>query len=293
LRKPKVFILESEFADVIQEVKNELEGIERFIIVGNEEPSDHGIPYEDFLRSYPPEKPELNFIIGFNPYTGGTTGIPKSSNLYDGFSYMISDVAEKPRISFHEYLYYNLMAFGFWYWYGGAEIEDPVGKNIRCLVPTPMYHAGTFAAWSPFILFGATVVPLKKFDGEEFLRLIDTVRTSWTFVAPTILQRVLALPEDVKHKYDLSSMHALICAAAPCPPEVKRDVNQLFIRQGARGPVFGEYYGSAETSAITVLIPRDYEEDPRRYHSVGKARLGDLRLYVEEEGRWAKAGEVG
>jgi long-chain acyl-CoA synthetase len=85
----------------------------------------------------------------------------------------------------------------------------------------------------------------------------------------------------VKHKYDLSSMHTLISAAAPCPPEVKTAVNDLFMRQGAKSPVFHEYYGSSETAMITLLLPEDYMKKPERIHSVGKPRCGDILIFDE------------
>ena len=90
-------------------------------------------------------------------------------------------------------------------------------RIIRTLIVTPMYHAGSAAGFAPCFMLGATGIIMRKFDAEEWLRLIDRERANWAFVAPTILQRVLALPEEVQDKYDLSAMRAIICAAAPCP----------------------------------------------------------------------------
>jgi long-chain acyl-CoA synthetase len=294
LRKPKVFMFDADFLEEVLKIKDGLQGVEHFILVGGSSPAPDGIlPYEELIEGQPAVRPEVNFMVAFNPYTGGTTGIPKSSNLYDSFGYMLSDLAEAPRTTLESYLQYTSRAFSYFYWFGGDRIADSIGKNIRSLIVTPMYHAGTAAGWGPCFMMGATGIIMKKFDAEEWLRLIEIERANWTFVAPTILQRVLALPEEVKSKYFLGSMRALICAAAPCPPEVKRDINELFMRQGAPGPVFGEYYGSAETAIITVLLPRDYTENPRRISSVGKARCGDIRIYMEDETRWAGPGEVG
>lgn len=294
LRSPKVLVLDAEFSEEIERVRGKLEGVRHLVMVGDGETAGKDVlPYEELLASRPAAMPEVNFMVSFNPYTGGTTGIPKSSNLFDSLGYMLSDLAEPPRATLKEFARYNFLAFSYLYWFGGERIHDPVTGNIRTLIVTPLYHAGTAVGWSPFFLLGATAVIMRKFDAEEFLRLIEKERINWTFVAPTILQRVLALPEEVKSRYDLSSMRSIICAAAPCPPEVKQATNELFVRQGAPGPVFGEYYGSAETAIITVLLPEDYRENPKRLSSVGKARCGDLRIYIEEEGRWAQPGEVG
>ena len=293
LRKPKALIFDYELLEHVLEIKDGLEATEHLIMLGDS-PAPEGImPYEELLGQSPATRPDVNFIASLNPYTGGTTGAPKSSNLYDSLSFALSDLAEAPRETLENFLPYTFKAFSYFYWFGGDRICDPITKNIRALIPTPVYHAGTVAGWGPCYLLGGTAVFMRKFDPEEFLRLIEAERINWTFVAPTILQRVLALPEEVKKKYWLGSMRSIICAAAPCPPQVKRDTNKLFMEQGAPGPVFGEYYGSSETAIITILLPEDYEEDPNRYNSVGKARCGDLGIYLEEEERWAKPGEIG
>ena len=157
-------------------------------------------------------------------------------------------------------------------WYGLGDLKDAQTGNARSLIPGPLYHAGVQVAVLPF-LFGGTVVPMRKFSPEGFLKAIQDERINWTFVAPTMLERVLALPDDIKHRYRLSSMRTLICAAAPCPAHVKREVNQLFRRQGAPDDVFHEYYGASETGIITVLLPSDYQEDPERYRSVAQCLL--------------------
>ena len=294
LRKPKVLIFDADFLDEIMAIKDGLTDIEHFVVLtGGEPPAEGMLSYEELLDEYPASRPEVNFLASLNPYTGGTTGTPKSSNLYDSLSYALSDLAEAPRETYENFLPYNIRALSYFYWFGGDNICDPITGNIRSLIVTPVYHAGTAAGWAPCFLLGATGVFMRKFDAEEWLRLIEKERINWAFVAPTILQRVLALPEEVKKKYDLSSMHALICAAAPCPPQVKRDINDLFVRQGAPGPVFSEYYGSSETAIVTILLPEDYEQKPMRINSVGKARCGDLGIYIEEESRWAEPGEVG
>ncbi len=294
LRTPRVFIFDADLLDKVAEIKDGLEGIEHFVVLGGDGPPPQGmLSYEELLRKAPSTRPDVNFLASLNPYTGGTTGIPKSSNLYDSLSYALSDLAEAPRETFENFIPYTMRAFSYFYWFGGDRICDPVSHNIRSLIVTPVYHAGTAAGWAPCFMLGGTGVFMRKFDAEEWLRLIEAERINWVIVAPTILQRVLALPDEVKRRYDLSSMRSLICAAAPCPPQVKRDINQLFMEQGAPGAVFSEYYGSSETAIITILLPEDYDDKPQRINSVGRARCGDLGIFVEEEERWAGPDEIG
>ncbi|QJX02196.1 AMP-binding protein [Alcanivorax sp. IO_7] len=111
----------------------------------------------------------------------------------------------------------GLMQISAFHFYKIGKIRDPISNNIRTLIPGPLYHAGVQIAVLPFFL-GGTAVPMSKFDPELMLKLIQDERINWTFVAPTMLERILALPEALKSQYDLSSMRVIICAAAPCPP---------------------------------------------------------------------------
>ncbi|NOY68708.1 MAG: AMP-binding protein [Deltaproteobacteria bacterium] len=293
LRNPKILVFDADFLDDIMMNRSEMPNVEHFIITGKSAPADF-ISYEQLIADADDSIPEdVTFLFAMNPYTGGTTGSPKSSNLYDGLSYLLSDVAEAPRTSMKEYVSYLTRQFSFLYYCGGDLISDPKGKNIRSLIPTPMYHAGTAAGYSPCVLMGATAVTMKQFDPENFLAMIQKERISWSFVVPTILQRICALPDEITKKYDLTSMHSLLCAAAPCPPEVKTDINRLFIRQGAPRPVFHEYYGSSESAVLTLLIPDDYMANPERIKSVGKPRCGDILIYDEIIKRPVETGKDG
>jgi len=143
------------------------------------------------------------------------------------------------------------------------------------------------------LYFGGTVVPMQKYDAEHFLRLIEQEKANFTFVAPTMLERISKLPEDVKRKYDLSSMQVLFCAAAPCADYLKIGINALFKQQGAKVNVFNEYYGSSESAIISVLQPQHYEEKPERYKSVGKITGCECMVYDPEKKRQCAPGEDG
>jgi len=280
LRAPVIFVFDHGFVDRIMAIKDELSSVKKFIMVGGGTPPPGVESYEAVVRDSPSERPEkTSFIVAVNPYTGGTTGTPKSSNLYDSLSYLLSDTVEAPRSSFADYLKYLIMQYSYFYYFGCADIKDPDQGNIRSLIVTPLYHAGTAAGYAPCLLLGATAVIMRKFDPENYLRMIEKERVSWAFAVPTILQRILALPPEVKSRYDLSSMRTLISAAAPCPPDVKTAINGLFMSRGARQPVFHEYYGSSESAVITLLLPEDYRQKPHRVNSVGKPRCGDILIY--------------
>ena len=285
LTSPKALLFDEEFSDKVIRIQDKLKSVEKFIVVGQSAPKDM-ILYEDLLKNSSDRMPEGNFILALNPYTGGTTGAPKSVNYYDSASYLFSSIAESPRTSLKEYLRLAIMEFSFIHYFDMHRIDD-----LRSLVIAPIYHAGALVGLIPFFL-GGTMVMMKKFDPESALGLIEEERVSWSFVVPTILQRWLALSDEVKKKYYLGTMHTLICAAAPCPVEVKRGTNALFMQQGTKKPVFYEYYGSAETMILTLLRPDDYITNSDRYASVGKIRCGDLKV-ISEDGNELAAGEDG
>ena len=140
-RSPRVVVFEGEFIDKILEIKDKLNSVEHWIVVGDKVPAGM-ISYEDLIANSPTKMPKANFILALNPYTAGTTGIPKSVNYYEGFGYLVSDVTEGPRINLGEYVKLLIKNVSFLYWYGGAEISDEISHNIRCLIPTPMYQVG-------------------------------------------------------------------------------------------------------------------------------------------------------
>jgi long-chain acyl-CoA synthetase len=230
--------------------------------------------------------------ITFSPklFSGGTTGTPKFIELDRGTLRQRQSSGMAPGKATLLRLAMQLLSVPALL--GLDRIRDPQSHNLRSLVCSPLYHAGGQASAFPIFL-GGTIVTMEKFCAEEFLQLIERERINWTFVAPTMLERVLALPDEIKRRYDLSSMRVILCSAAPCPAEVKRDINTLFRHQGNNSDVFYEFYGSSESGPVTVLLPEDYRDNPARYQSVGKARIGDCRILDTQRGQWAPAGQTG
>src|SRR5256712_5985267 len=96
------------------------------------------------------------------------------------------------------------------------------------LVAGPLYHSapGSFAQFTH--AFGGTVVVMRKFDPEDALRTIERHRCASTFMAPTLVKRIVDLPERVRARYDVASMRVLVIAAAPCPTRVKEQAVAVF-----------------------------------------------------------------
>jgi long-chain acyl-CoA synthetase len=301
-QNPKAIVFDEDFIEKITKIKDQIKSIEHYIVVGEKEAPEGMIRYEDLISRSSNKMPEkLGATMAFSYFTGGTTGIPKHVSFSDIWGYLFSNIAEPPTeklsgklVPFKEYLIYYIKGFATTSWYDSFIHTDEKTRNIRSLVSTPLYHAATNVAWSTaFTLCGATMVTMKKFDPEEFLRIVEKERISHALVVPTILERILALPDDIKRKYDLSSMYAVVSAGAPCPPKVKRGTNELFIRQKGR-PVYSEYFASTESAASDVLAPMDYLENPKRIDSAGKAGRGmDTVVLDEETGKLCPPGKEG
>src|SRR3546814_16517714 len=105
-----------------------------------------------------------------------------------------------------------------------------------------------------------------RFDAERTLQLVEEHRITHMFVVPTMFVRLLALPEAVRRKYDLSSLENVLNAGAPCAPDVK----VRMIDWG--GPGIFEYYGSTETGPPTFRSDRGW---------VGKGGVRTCKARVE------------
>jgi long-chain acyl-CoA synthetase len=152
------------------------------------------------------------------------------------------------------------------------------------LAAGPLYHSapGAFATYTH--LFGGAVVVLPKFDPEAALAAIARHRCTSTFMAPTLLKRIVELPAAVRSRYDVGSMRVIVVAAAPCPMRVKEEVLKQF------GPVLYEFYGSTELGVNTILRPEDVLRKPG---SCGSA-APNLELAVfDDDGRTLPAGQPG
>ena len=125
------------------------------------------------------------------------------------------------------------------------------------LTTGPLYHSGPLGFMGIVQLMGGTVIVQRHFDAEEWLALVERHRVTTTFSAPTPIRRVLDLPEDVRRKYDCSSMKRLIANAAPWPFELKRRYVEAF-----GDTSLWEVYGSTELGVNTVLRPEDQMRKP-------------------------------
>jgi len=149
--------------------------------------------------------------------------------------------------------------------------------------PAPLYHAAPLVFSMAAQRLGATVILFERFDAETFLCCVERYRISHAQLVPTMMSRLLSLPEEVRTKYDLSSLRAVIHSAAPCPIAVKSAII------GWLGPIVHEYYGGTEGFGRTCISSIEWLQRPG---SVGRARYGVIHV-CGENGRELPAGETG
>lgn len=286
---PKMLVFSPEYLDTIQQIEEALDRVEHLVCSGvvpeGRALPEHYLTLETLISEGDPSLRDGGFCVAQMCFSGGSTGTPK---------FVVenrSDEVRKPRMKGVGKRDMTRMVDRMIYGIARTGLGSVRGQIVS-LVPGPLYHGGVQAAVNPLYV-GGTVVPMMKFDAEHFLQLVERHGVNYTFVAPTMLERILKLPDEVKAKYDLSSMQEILCSAAPCADYVKRGINELFKRQGARGNVFFEYYGSAEAFVISVLRPEDYEAKPERYKSVGKVCGCDCIVYNMHENRECRPGEEG
>jgi long-chain acyl-CoA synthetase len=142
-------------------------------------------------------------------------------------------------------------------------------EGMIYLSPAPLYHSAPQAAVGFAIDRGATVVIMETFDAERYLQLVEEYRVTHSQLVPTMFSRMLKLPEEVRRRYDLSSLEIAIHAAAPCPVPVKEQMIAWW------GPIIQEYYGATEGLGFTAC---DSAEWLAHKGTVGKVLLGQLHV---------------
>ena len=207
--------------------------------------------------SEPPKAQRSNMI-----YTSGTTGRPK------GVRRQPADAAMQATAN-------RMLSRVF-------DIRQ--GEGMRTVITGPVYHSAPNAYALAAARAGGLIVLQPRFDAEELLRLVEQHRVTHLHMVPTMFVRLLKLPPDVRRRYDLSSLRFVVHAAAPCPPEVKKQMIQWW------GPIINEYYGGTETGAA---IFHTSEEGLKKPGTVGRPVEGAICKIFDATGRELGPNQVG
>ncbi|WP_427305999.1 AMP-binding protein [Cupriavidus sp. H39] len=195
-------------------------------------------------------------------YSSGTTGKPK------GIRRPLVAYADRFRDAYDAVVWREF--FGF-------------GSDTVYLTMAPLYHAAPMRSVMRNIDWGGENIVSSRFDAAQALRLITQYRVTHSQWVPTMMIRLLALPDATRAQADLSSMRVAIHAAAPCPPDVKLRMIDWW------GKIWYEYYGGSEGIGLTAV---DSEQWLSRPGTVGPAVLGKIHI-KDEAGQEMPAGQQG
>ncbi len=153
------------------------------------------------------------------------------------------------------------------------------------LIPGPLFHTGPFLNTRESLLRGGLVVLMSRFDPEEALRLIDAHAVEWVNMVPTMLHRIWRLPEEVRGRFDLSSLRRVVSSGAACADWLMR----AWIEWIGPDRMF-EVYGGTERIGGTLISGREWLERPG---SVGRPTGGRLVRILDGDGNELSTGAVG
>ncbi len=161
--------------------------------------------------------------------------------------------------------------------------------GVVVLIPGPLFHTGPFLNARECLLRGGLVVLMSHFDPEEALRLIEAHRVQWVNLVPTMLHRIARLPEQVRSRYDLSSLERVLSSGAPCADWLMR----AWIDWVGPDRMF-EAYGGTERIGGTLISGREWLAHPGSVgRPTGGRKVRILRADGGEDGGELPPGEIG
>ncbi|TDC83939.1 acyl-CoA synthetase [Actinomadura sp. 7K507] len=260
----KAFFVHERYAAEGVPAGAEIEAHRRFAI-GNVEGFR---PYEELVEGQPDTAPDERTNGATMHYTSGTTGRPKGVKR----ALMGIDPDDSA-----ELMTFLLTLFGI------TPGRPAGGEQQAHLITSPNYHTAVTQFGGTALHMGHTLVYTDRWDAEDTLRMIQEHGVSNTHMVPTHFKRLLALPDDVKSRYDVSSMKWAIHAAAPCPVPIKQQMLEWW------GDCIWEYYAATEGGG-TIASPADWRDHPG---TVGNAWPISEILIVDDDGEPVPAGTNG
>jgi acyl-CoA synthetase (AMP-forming)/AMP-acid ligase II len=190
--------------------------------------------------------------------TSGTTGTPKGAQRSGATSGLPALVAMLSKI--------------------------PLRGGGTTVIAAPLFHSWGLAHLMMGIALGSTMIVQRRFDPENTLQLLARHRADALVVVPVMLQRILDLPEDVRSRYDTSSLRVVASSGSALPGELSSHFMDAY------GDVIYNLYGSTEVSWATIATPEDLRAAPG---TAGQPPLGTTIKLFDEAGNEVPQGETG
>jgi acyl-CoA synthetase (AMP-forming)/AMP-acid ligase II len=243
-------LYDEEFGNLVDGLRD----IPRFVIFGSgDDPSVEELIADQSDEDLEPPSVESRFTM----LTSGTTGTPKGAKR--GSPQGLMPIASMlSRIPFR--------------W------------GERTMIAAPMFHSWGLGQLQLGLVLGSTYVFNHRFDPEATLKAVAEHECTTLAVVPVMMQRILALPDEVKRKYDLSSLRITAASGSALPGRLATDWMDAF------GDNLYNFYGSTEVAMATVATPEDMRAAPG---TAGKPPLGTVVRILDEQGRSVPNGKTG
>ena len=258
----KVFVAHERFADVATDAAKEAELPDpACLAVGNIDGFESFAALRDAQSTDDPPDRTIGDTMN---YTSGTTGNPKGI-----FRKLLGVTPEEAALGQSGILF----LFGI----------QPQDDNVH-IVGSPLYHTAVMRFSGASIHLGHTIVVMDKWIPEEMLQLIEKYKVTCSHMVPTQFHRLLALPEETRTKYDMSSLRHMIHAAAPCPVDVKYKMIEWW------GNAIDEYYAASEGGG-TLVTAAEWLEKPG---TVGKPwPISEIAVFDDDGVRVEEPNVIG
>lgn len=160
----------------------------------------------------------------------------------------------------------------------------PLRSRETTFIAAPLFHFWGLAHLGLALTLSSTVVLQRRFDARSVMSAIDRERVSALIAVPTMLRRILDLPQPVLRGFDISSLRVVAVSGSTLSPELAN----AFMDQC--GDVLFNLYGSTEVATATIATPDDLRRAPG---TVGRPPHGTALRLLDDRGREVPAGERG
>lgn len=196
-------------------------------------------------------------------YTSGTTGLPKGTGTPPALFPVQPTVRD----------FFETLKKG----------RPGLSNPSPAMIVSPLHHTGPLISMR-LLGAGIAIYIMSRFDAETVLKQIDHHKIKGVMMVPTHFQRLLDLPEEVRKKYDVSSLDQVTHTGSACPRDVKHRMIEWF------GPVLVEAYGATESGSTNMISSEEWLKKPG---SVGKTMPPFEVVVVSEDGKELGVNEVG
>jgi fatty-acyl-CoA synthase len=227
-----------------------------------DEPTGRGRPADPTLESLvaahddrqpaPPAKPGRQIIL-----TSGTTGRPRGANR--GVPGTLN-----PLVAFLS--------------------RVPLRYRDTTLIAAPLFHAWGLGNYALSLVAGASVVLQRRFDAEAVLAAIEERQVTVLVAVPVMIQRIMALPEATRRRYDTRSLRVVGLSGSPLSDRLAHSFMDSF------GDIVYSLYGSTEVGWAAIATPQDLREAPG---TAGFPPRGTVLRVVDDEGHEVPVGTTG